>query len=328
MLLVGSRALAHYLDVGRTFHDWDVWMTEVEYAAFVLTNKTWTHIKSTPYSHLYEKRGHLLEIKSEAQFEPTDKIIFNKTDHIKGSSIIGECFVPSIQTIWEMKKATATYIDEPKHKHDLNLIESKYPEVLKSDDMLVSYRMNETRIRVEKSKQVKFDFFHKYHIPEYIYHDNLHVIIGDLMELNLSTYLRITSADTDIAEDLFNKLTHDQKVSLMVEESLVLALERWFIPQMVENGINHHLVDIFYNNNEGLPTYKILKHCCITGLKGEAEYITGFARANFFEIEKRWIEVKQQIKDKNGFPPSFYNQLFDLRKRYKAGEKVGLHEKI
>lgn len=301
-------------------------MSEVEYAAFVVTNTSWKHIKSTPLSHLYEKRGHILEIKTESQFEPTDKIIFNGV-YKKTHCIIGACFVPDIQTIFDMKKATADYIDEPKHKYDLDLMRSIFPD-LQDDSELYLLRREETKDRIMKSKKVKFDFFHKYHIPEYIYHDNLHVIIGDLMNLSIPTYLRITSADTEISEQLFNNLTHGAKISLMVEESLVLALERWFIPQMVENGINHNLIDIFYNNNEGLPTYLILKHCCITGLKGEADYITNFARNNFFEIEQKWIIIKQQIKDKKGFPPSFYNQLFDLRKRYKAGENVGLHNGI
>jgi hypothetical protein len=93
---------------------------------------------------------------------------------------------------------------------------------------------------------------------------------------------------------------------------------------MVENGINYKLISLFYNNNEGLPTYQILKHCCITGLKGEAEYITSFARSNFFEIEKLWQEYKLKIKEKGGFPKSFYDKLFQLREDYKQGKKVGV----
>lgn len=325
MLVIGSKALATYIkDIGRISHDWDIWMSDADYDKFLLSETGFNHIKSTPFCHLYEKNGEIIEIKTESQFCPTDHMVFDSMNMEWGiMTPVGPARIPTIQVLYDVKKSTALCIDEPKHQYDVDLIEKTFPD-LKQDTELFKLRLEETRTRVENSKKVKYDFFHKYHIPEYIYHDNLHVIIADLIGLAIPTYQRITTADTDIGEELFNKLTHEQKISLMVEESLVLALERWFIPNMIENGINIRLVDMFYNNNEGLPTYQILKHCCITGLKGEAEYITGFARANFFEIEKEWQAAKATIKAKKGFPPHFYNELFSLRDRYKKGEKIAL----
>ncbi len=320
MLLVGSKALQYYIpDLGRVTHDWDIWMTEAELKNLLLFENP---IKTTKHSSLFEIDGQIFEIKSVNQFEPTDSIIFNMEHPATTKTPLGNAFVPSIQVIYDMKYSTSAHIDEPKHKYDAALIANTFSVQLFTD--LYKARLAETGARVSKSKQVKYDFFHKYHIPEYIYHDNLHTIIADLLDISIPTYQRITTADTDISEDLFNKLTHEQKISLMVEESLVLCLERWLIPQMVENGINYRLIDMFYSNNEGLPTYNILRHCCITGLKGEAEYITAFSRANFFEIEKQWQAAKQKIKEKNGFPMSFFDQLFKLREDFKSNKKIAI----
>lgn len=322
MVLVGSKALQHYIpDLGRVTHDWDLWMSNAEFELFEKTKQPYL-VKKTDKFSIFEVNKEIFEVKSYSQLWETDKEIFNRTKYsvFVSQTPMGEVSIPSREDLYVMKATTVPFINEPKHQHDLTLLTLENMEV---DNDFFQRRIEETRKYYEKEKQVKYDFFHKYHIPEYIVHDNLHVIIGDLLGLNLPTYLRITTAETDIAEDLFNKLTHEQKISLMVEESLVLALERWFLPQMIENGINYKLAENFYNNNEGFATYNILKHCCITGLKGEAEFITNFSRTNFFEIEKAWQNAKLVIKSKGGFPQSFYNEIFELRKKYRNGEKVG-----
>lgn len=290
-------------------------MSNSEYKDF-----TWkypdTHIKTTKGSHLHEINKEIFEIKTEDMFESSDRLIFERTYALGRKSPIGTLVIPDIQTLFDIKASTAQVIDEPKHKYDTVLMKQVYPS-LKMNTALYEMRLKETQDRFDKSTRVKYDFFHKYHIPEYIVHDYLHEIIAQCLNISIPTYQRITTADVNISEDLFNKLTHEQKISLMVEESLVLALERWFVPQNVENGINYLLIDKFYNNNEAMPTYSILKHCCITGLKGEAEYITGFGRQYFFEIEKAWIAAKSQIKAYGGFPGEFYDKLFKVREAYK-----------
>lgn len=52
--------------------------------------------------------------------------------------------------------------------------------------------------------------------------------------------------------------------------------------------------------------------------------ITDFSKENFFAIESLWIEYKKKIK----LPNWFFDELFDLCRRYKKGEKVGLHGTI
>ena len=79
---------------------------------------------------------------------------------------------------------------------------------------------------------------------------------------------------------------------------------------------------MFYNNNEAMPTYEILTHVCIKGLKTEKSYIIEFSRENFFEIENRWIESKEKIRKNGGFPKSFFNQIFKLRADYRKGISV------
>ena len=327
MILIGSKALEAYIgDIGRIIHDYDILMTNVEWMDFHKINSQYL-IKTVNNIYLYEipNKG-IVEVYHELSWTDSDRIICEaaKLEGSQTTSPFGILYLPMIQHLYDIKKATCEFIDEPKHKYDLMLMDNWNKNLAINEyNRIYDIRRIEIKLRLEKSNKVKYDFFHKYHIPEYIKHDYLHEVIADLLDIKLPTYQRITNAEVNISEELFNKLSYDQKISLMVEESLVLALERWFCPQMIENGINYKLLSIFDNNNEGLPTYKILKHCCITGLQGEAEYITGFARENFFEIEKEWIKAKAKIVKKNGFKSEFYEQIFELREKYKNGEKVG-----
>jgi hypothetical protein len=326
MILLGSHALNYYISLDRKKHDWDFLMTAEQCERFKAHYKDYL-VKETEYSFTFEINNEIVEVRNPQFLDESDYDIMEMTDYTDTlDTPFGLARVPSIQVIYDMKKATALCIDELKHKHDLKLIEGSdlaYALSLTDTEFYLK-RLKETQTRVAKSNKVKYDFFHKYHIPEYVMHDRIHDMFAELLDLNIPTYQRITVAETDISETLFNKLTHDQKISLMVEEVLVLNMERWFIPQMVENGINHRLINHFYNNNEAMPTYLILKHVCITGLKGEAEFITNFSRNNFFEIEKKWIEAKEKIREKGGLPNWFFNELFALRAKYRNNESVGI----
>lgn len=324
MLLIGSKALQFYIpDLGRVTHDWDLLCSEEEYADIKKRFGT-KIVKETPSSTLFEVNDEVIEVKDTSRFDRTDHTLFlTKSNHVNQlATPFGDASVTGVAMLYDIKWATAKVLDEPKHLYDLELMEKFFAFDRKFETRFFQERLLETQLRVGNSRRVKKDFFHEYHIPEYIYHDELHEIIADLMDIKLPTYIRTIDSVVHRSQELFENLTHDQKISLMVEETLVLNLERWFIPQMVENGINYQLIEMFYNNNEGLPTYKILKHCNMTGLKGEAKWVTDFAKANFFEIEKKWQEAKAQIKSKGGFPAHFFNRLFKLREDFKQGKQV------
>lgn len=338
MLLVGSKALQAYMPVDRVIHDWDIWMSEFEFNTF-LEKYTSFLVKETPHSFIFDIHGEIVEIKMQKQFEPTDQKIWEQClfeEHFNEiETPWGKCRVPNIQVIYEMKCATAACIPEWKHEYDKKLIETGYPCCIQENTELFKERLAETQARVEKSKKNLHGFFHRNAhketkiatIPEYIKHDRLHELISDLIGKEMPVYLRITDGDYKVDMNLFHKLTYMQKVMLMVEESLVLALERWFVPQMIENGINYKLIERFYNNNEASPTYMLLKHVNIKGLIGEEPEITQFGRDNFNVIEKEWIKAKQRMFDAGGLPKWFFEEIFELRERYRNGEKVGLHHK-
>jgi hypothetical protein len=300
-------------------------MTEEEFETF--NSKFGQYlVKTTDYSSIYDMNGVIAEVRNPKTLDPSDWILINApvNHNVRIATPFGETGVVAFSFLYDIKRSTAECIPEYKHKHDLKVMQEAFKFTNEFNSLFYLRRLEETKTRTEKSNKAMYDFFHKYHIPEYIVHDRLHEMIADLLDISMPTYKRTIVGDVTTTPDLFAKLTHEQKVSLAVEESLVLGLERWFIPQMVENGINYKLIEHFYNNNEAMPTYKILKHVCITGLKGEADYVMESSRANFFEIEKEWIKAKEKIKAKGGFPSWFFVELFELRKRYKNKEVVAV----
>lgn len=333
MLLVGSKALEFHVPLNRILHDWDVWMTETEFCDFLNKNQEFL-VKTTPSSTLFDIKGTVVEVKHEKQFEPTDRQIFDMKHTNRWKTPFGEMAVPDFQTIYDMKCSTLLCIPEWKHQYDKDLMEKMTGCCdLQQDTQLFKDRLAETQTRVAKSKKNLYGFFHKSAhkeqkistIPEYIVHDKLHEMIADLIDLNIPTYIKTINGDYETDMEMFHKLPHELKVSLMAEESLVLALERWFIPQMVENGINARLIPKFYNNNEAGPTYALLKHVNIKGLIGEEAEIVQFGRDNFAEIEKAWVAMKEKIHKAGGFPQWFYDEIFAVREKYRKGEKVGIH---
>lgn len=326
MILIGSKALNFHVKVDRIQHDWDIIGDESEVSFFLEKWKKFL-VKETNYSYVFDIENNIIELRNPISFAQTDKDLINFQRRF---SIVETNFgifrVPNIQVLYDIKKSTHLCIDNLKHRNDTILIENNF-DILQ-DTLFFKTRLRETRERISKENKVKHEFFHKYHLPEYIQHDRLHDMLADLLNINLPTYKRITTSEVEISETLFNKLDHSQKIDLMVEESLVISLERWLIPQFVENGINHTLIKSWGNNNEAMPTYLLLKHVCLTGLKGEAKYITDFSKDNFFEIEKRWVSYKKKIEEKKGFSNWFYDELFSLRKSYVKNEEIELHNKV
>lgn len=330
MLVVGSKALEHYIKLDRIVHDIDLWMDDYEFGIFLNIYEQYI-VKDTPHAVLFDIKGQIVEVTPESRFSPTDRKIFNAKHKEMIFTPYGEAFVPSIQMIYDMKAATAECIHEWKHPYDRNLIEKNFK--IKRDTALYTERLYEIQVRIELSKKNKYSFFHKNAhqetkiatIPEYVIHDNIHYMIADLIDLNIPTYEKTINGDTETDLEMFRALPHELKVSLMAEESLVLALERWFIPQMVENGISYKLIPKFYSNNEASPTYALLKHVNVKGLIGEEAEIVQFGRDHFNEIEQAWVIMKNKIKAKGGFPQWFYNEIFEAREKYRAGEQVGIH---
>ena len=162
MLLVGSKALQTYIQLNRVIHDWDIWMMGKEFRQFEEKYKKY-QVKETPYCFVYDIRGTIVEVKPEYKFTANDKEIYIQQMYSKNEieTPFGKCRVPDLQTIYDMKKATAKCIDEWKHGYDLNLLETKAGKQLIPETKIYLKRLEETQERVKQSKKNKFGFFHK-----------------------------------------------------------------------------------------------------------------------------------------------------------------------
>ena len=108
MLLVGSRALNKYIDIGRIMHDWDIWCSSQEYMD--LTNGQYKILKQTGSGTLIEVDDQIIELKSYRMMTRNDARIFEKTNYAHTvDTPIGECQIPDIFTIYDNDRDWETH---------------------------------------------------------------------------------------------------------------------------------------------------------------------------------------------------------------------------
>lgn len=267
-VLIGSQALLlHNRLEGRTPSDWD----------FIAEKPT----------GIYKENGQDIDVSdANCPNNPTNKYIYEKAQSgLTVQTPFGEAKLVPLSLL-KLVKESSLPLNKFKNLKDLDLLQ----DVVLNDEELsvLNLRIKETELKVQNQKN---SFFNKYDIQRYIDHDQLHFFLN-----KNPVFLKTLKDSVTVSEELFLKLSLDEKRKLVWEESFVLALERFFIPNVIQFPM---MIDVycdqFYNCDKSTDPslFHLNKLCNPNELKDHPEFIQRWAFTNYnFLISgyKKWWE--------------------------------------
>lgn len=298
MILIGSRALAHY-GLKRKCIDWD----------FIGSEKELEELKFVSDFFITKEHSTIFKIGPEIiEFTLSKEI--DSGIVVQGPKKYFSHFlfyqVPTIQSLLAIKEATADFLNREKHFEDINWIYKTFPDI-KGDEDLYRAKHLEIKTRIKTAKARKFEFFHKYHNIETIEHDKLHDMVSSILDFGVPTYHLFVTEDTKISEEHWNKLPEILKLRRFIEETLVLTLERWYIPQLLKNGVHNPHTKKRFVHMAG-----VLAEHTIRGLRDENPCMRNWAKDNQERI-KLSVNNFADILIKTPFPKWFNETLLRIR---------------
>jgi hypothetical protein len=273
-LLIGSRALAYWLPVARSPHDWDI----------LTTDKTCVSGNSIDFYN----------------YDPSDSEILDYSLSKDLPTIvtpIGELRVADLAIV-KMLKIGSLPLESPKHTLDLRLLDH------------VSLTAYETELSVRRQKETarrlqKREFF-KPNVHRYIDHDQLHRWIK-----NPPTFMLILDEAhaTNPVKDKFDLLSYEDKRNLLLEEAFVLALERVLV-RMVKQQIDHfgNVFDLFTNyKTMQVPLHFVNKVCLPGRLQDHPDFIQEWGFENYNSLTNNLAAFWRDTV--NSLPTEFWTWL-------------------
>lgn len=264
-VLVGSQALLlHNRLEGRVPSDWD----------FIAEKPTGIY------------KGNVDISDANCINNPTNKYIYEKSQSgVTVKTPFGEAKLIPLSLL-KLMKISSLPLNKFKNLKDLDQLLDVF--LNEEEFAILELRKKETEVRVSAQKD---SFFNKYDIERHIDHDKLHYFLN-----KTPVFLKTLKDSVTVSEDLFLKLTLEEKRRLIWEESFILALERFFIPNVIQFPM---MVDVycdqFYNCDKSTDPslFHLNKLCNPNGLKDHPEFIQKWAYTNYnFIISgyKKWWE--------------------------------------
>ncbi len=171
-----------------------------------------------------------------------------------------------------------------KNKH---LISLEALKDIKLDDFLetiLEKRSKETEVSVLRQHQEKDIFFNKYEIQRFIDHDKLHLFLNPE-----PIYLKFLKKDSyvEIDQKIFESANFEDKQQLIFEETIVLMLERFFIPKvkLMPHFFNDFLYQIFLTDTHSVSLFYLNKLTNKNLLKDHPQFIADFGYNNYPTLE-------------------------------------------
>lgn len=300
MILIGSRALAHH-GLLRKCVDWDFIGSYNELNGLKFLS---SHTVEKPYSTILRIGDEIIEFSIAA---PEDKLIKIDKENVAFKKVFGWTYdVPTIESLLAIKAATAQFLNREKHFEDINWIYKSFP-LIKTDLDLYNAKRAEIDERVKLSANNKYQFFHKYHHVEKIEHDKLHDMISEMLFTGYPTYKLFVSGDTEVSFKAWSNLSHALKLSRFIEETLVLTLERWYIPKLMKHGVHNPKIKANFVHMSSVLCEHVLR-----GLKDEDEFMSQWGRDNREQVMlavKKYAEKLISLP----FPQWFTDELYRMR---------------
>jgi hypothetical protein len=287
MLLTGSRALDHYINRKSEKSDWDFIASEEELNKINLSFCGKDSIKVDNVEFLNRKA------LNNNKFVGSCEVFFLQNSFVKDNVW---WFNYSVCTPEELYIQKRSHIHRPlkfiKHIHELELIKKECKDIgtwpvnsslLKERTKLTKDKYGDKVPSLNKTNE---DFFDD-PVTKYYVHDDLHEVVA-YYDRPLYERLKVDGSMAKCEKDLWNELSHEDKVNCVREEAYVIALERFIIPHLIK-GERHR--------NQYFAFYAALEKICSTLTSG---WFRDFAIDNYFEIKNDPIDFLSKFnKDKD-----------------------------
>lgn len=156
----------------------------------------------------------------------------------------------------------------------------KDKEILKRRIKLTKEKYKDRTPSLMKSNDEFFDDF----VKKYYIHDQIHEVVAH-EDRPMYEKLKVDMSQAFCERDLWNQLTHEQKVFCVREEAFVISLERFIIPEWIEKGRNYPAAMAFD---------RALTKICTTLTSG---YFRWFATENWPEIKDYKVDFVKKFKE-------------------------------
>lgn len=299
MILIGSRALAHY-GLKRKCIDWDFLGSQIELDKF---KSMASNIVETKHSTVLKIGDDIVEFSIATHFDKTLMMTYgNQTYCFRGMYYE----IPDIEGLLAIKQATANHLNREKHFEDINWIHSEFPDIV-MDQPLYDHKDWEIETRVKEAKANKHEFFHKYHDVEKLEHDKLHDMIAEMFFDGYPAYKWFVTTDTTPSKEAWVKMSETMKLRRFIEETIVLTLERWYIPKLLKRGVYNP-----YTKKAFPKMIQTLGEHVIRGLRDEAPFLSEWGKANK-ELVLNALKPYGKKLVSQDFQKWFYDELLEKR---------------
>lgn len=294
MLLIGSRALAYYMPIGRDPYDWDFIVGTTEMKSL---EQRFNIRRTRPNKAICPALKAEFYIADNGLNYSSDSFILEyclprAADHaVYAQSPFGGVLIPPIEVLKAIKLATVEHLDKTKHRKDLELLKDiQVSSVLYS---ISRWRAAEIGKRLAGEKR---EFFDKYDVKRVIDHDELHTYIADGQPAYRAALAEDSTVEID--EIKFNDLTEDQRLRIAREEVTVLALERCLIPRLraAPHLVEKHIEDFLDLSTSATPIIKYLDGLSAEGkVKDHPDWLARWYFMNYSRIKESfpgWLKLK------------------------------------
>lgn len=236
MILIGSRAARYWFPDFREPHDFDVVATAAEVAKFEKNNPVVGKRSRKYYEFLTLANGEEWQFEIPGKGNESALLIKGEKElKIRGMSI----WVASPSTLLAIKKShlvKALRLETwKKHIEDYHFLKER-TSISQEDKSLVTMRRFEveydSKIQKPNLDMDNDEFFaqSQYFIKRVYVHDDLHEAVK-FGKRPLYMELKDDQSRASCSRALFNKLSHQDQINTVREESFVIALERKVIPK-------------------------------------------------------------------------------------------------
>jgi hypothetical protein len=247
-IMIGSRPVGSDILERPVQGDWDL-IVNNEALAKINSDPSLTILRdpntaedSLSYLYKHTSTGECLEVFLAKPGSSNEMLLEMGDGHIETPFFSTAVAVPSLMTLSVIKKAHLTRpLKWFKHQHDykgmkkaLGIQSLRVPSPLKP---LFKARRKETEsLRHHRgfSLNIKKEEFFTTNVEYFFDHDQIHHLMA-LGDAPAYTLMQGEEDEVMCRHDLWSEMSHEQKLACVIEESCVIAVERYILPHLLES---------------------------------------------------------------------------------------------